>query len=795
MIMRFDTKSIALSALPILLAASAFAAPSGQAHSGISKNKPAPPKAVAAVPAPPPAPVEFLRDVAPILDRNSCSTAGCHGKFGGRGGFQISLLTLSPEDDYEPIIYGARGRRVNFAEPEKSLLLLKATGQVPHGGGPRFAANSPDYNTLLNWIKQGAHFDDKDPRLVSLAITPAKVTLLRPLPPVVKHPASVTARATGKRGRKPAAVVAAKPAPPVAPPIPTTQLHVWATYTDGSKRDVTKQTVFQSTNTGVLNVDTNGIVAGQRWGGGAILGRYLGTIAASFVTLPQERKGAYPVLAGANVIDTYVLDNLKALNVVPSALSGDAEFQRRVTLDTLGRLPTPEEIAAFSADTKSDKRAKLVDALLEKPEFTDLRSLRLADLLRVNPRKFGAGNGLLGERSAALFYEWIWNSVNTNKPYDQFVRELVTARGSTYQNGPANFYRVERQANDRMENIGQAFLGVRMSCARCHKHPFDRWTTDDYWNFAAFTQKVSGRGGRLLDEEIVGYNPRAELRNASVTGRNRGKVAPATFLGDKQPAPDQPDMVTGLANWMTDPRNPFFARACVNRLWSYYFGRGIVHPVDDMRATTPESVPGLIDALAKELVDHKYDIKYMVRLILNSKTYQLSSVPNPSNQQDDRFFSHFMAKPMPAPVLLDMIDQACGVREQFGSFPERARAAQADLPVNNEFLSAFGQSHREFLTDIDPKLEPNLVQTLTMINSPYIENKVDNGTTTRAIAKDAKTDEDVVRECYARTFSRQPTPTELTTATALISKAKNRTEGTQDLLWALLTAREFYFNH
>lgn len=795
--MPFIKQRICLLALPVLLGATAaLAAPTGQAHTSAAKGKPAPPKPIVAVPIPPPAPVEFLRDVAPILDRSSCSTAGCHGKFGGRGGFQISLLTLSPEDDYEPIIYGARGRRVNFADPEKSLLLLKATGQVPHGGGPRFAPNSPDYNTILNWIRQGAHFEDKDARLVSLAISPAKVTLVRPLPPVIKRAPSIQARATGKRGRKPAAVVAiAKPMPPAAPPVPTTQLHVWATYTDGSKRDVTKQTVFQSTNTGVLNVDTNGTVTGQRWGGGAILGRYLGTIAASFVTLPQERKGAYTATAPANVIDTFVLDNLKALNVVPSTLSADAEFQRRVTLDTLGRLPAAAEISAFNADNAPDKRAKVVDALLEKPEFTDLRSLRLADLLRVNPRKFGNGNGLLGERSAALFYEWIWNSVRDNKPYDQFVRELITARGSTYQNGPANFYRVERQANDRMENIGQAFLGVRMSCARCHKHPFDRWTTDDYWNFAAFTQKVSGRGGRLQDEEIVGYSPRAELRNASVTGRNRGKIAPATFLGDKQPAPDQPDMVTGLANWMTDTKNPFFARACVNRLWSYYFGRGIVHPVDDMRATTPESVPGLLDALAKELVDHKYDIKHMVRLILNSKTYQLSSIPNTSNQQDDRFFSHFMAKPMPAPVLLDMIDQACGVQEQFGSFPERARATQADLPANNAFLSAFGQSHREFLTDIDPKLEPNLVQTLTMINSPYIENKVDNGSSTRTIVKEAKTDEDVVRECYARTFSRAPTPLEMTTASALVAKAKNRTEGTQDLLWALLTAREFYFNH
>ena len=794
--MRPTQLTFAAALLPLLLSLPALSAPSGTTLKGTAKRKPAVTNAAIVTSAPPPAAVEFLRDVAPILDRSSCSTAACHGKFGGRGGFQISLLTLSPEDDYEPLIYGARGRRVNFAEPEKSLLLLKAAGQVPHGGGPRFAPGSPDYNTLLNWIKQGAPFSDKDPRLVSLSITPAKVTLVRPAAPAPKTPPIRTAQTGKSRGRngKTLAVAAAKPVPSVPPKAPRTQLRVWATYTDGSKRDVTGQTVFQSTNSGVLNVAAGGEVTGQRWGGGAILGRYLGTIAASFVTLPQERKGAYPALPSGNTIDRFVFENLKALNVVPSLISTDPEFLRRVTLDTLGRLPTPEEIKAFQADTTPDKRAKLIDTLLEKPEFADYRAMRLADLLRVNPRKIGNGN-VLSERSAVLFYDWIWESVRDNKPYDQFVKELITARGSIYQNGPACFYRIERQANDRMENIGQAFLGVRMSCARCHKHPFDRWTTDDYWNFAAFSQKVSGQGGRLYDEEIIGYNKGAQLTNQSVTGRNRGKIAPATYLGDKQPAPDQPDMIEGLADWMTSPKNPFFARATVNRLWSYYFGRGIIHPVDDMRATTPESVPGLLDALAKELVEHKYDIKHVIRLILNSKTYQISSVPNDSDQQDDRFFSHFMAKPMPAQVLLDMIDQACGVQEQFGSFPERARAVQSAVPIGNGFLDAFGQAHREFLNEIDPKLEPNLVQTLTMINSGYIEGKVDNGTTTRTIVKDAKTDADVVNDCYLRTFCRPPTPEEMTKATALIGKAKNRAEGTQDLLWALLTAREFYFNH
>ncbi len=745
--------------LPLIFAAGVVVPAMAQRHSKqTQKTAAAKVTTPAALPDPPvPARVEFLRDVAPILDRGGCSGSQCHGKFGGRGGFQVSLLTLSPEDDYEPIVYGGRGRRINFTAPDKSLLLTKATGAAPHLGGRRFAVGSYQYNTLLKWIKQGAPFTEKDPRLTTLRVVPDKLQL-------------------DKAG---------------AP----RQLKVMATYTDGSTREVTRQSAFQSTNGAVLDVSQEGRVNGLRWGGGAVIVRYLGTVSACFVTLPQARKGPYPTVPTNNTIDRYVFDNLKRLNVVPSPLSDDTEFLRRVTLDTQGRLPGPDEVAAFTADAAPDKRAKMIDSLLERPEYVDFRTLRLADLLRVNPRKFGNGNGALADRSAVLFYDWIWNSVAENKPWDKFVHELIEARGSTYQNGPANFYRVERDANDRMENIGQAFLGVRMSCARCHKHPFDRWTTDNYWNFASFMGKVNARGGRLNNEEIVGYDPNARVVNMSVNGRNRGKVAPCTYLGETEPAKETPDMIASLADWMTDPKNPFFARATVNRLWSYYFVRGVVHPVDDMRATTPESVPGLLDALAKELVDHKYDMKYVVRLILNSRTYQLSAIPNPSNQQDDRFFSHYLPKAMPAQALIDVVNQATGAQESFGSFPERSRAVQAEIPSGSQFLSAFGQSHREFLADIDPKLEPNLVQTLMMINSPYIEGKIRQGTTVNNEVARSDSDEALVKGLYMRTFCRAPSPVELSKSVALLKQTPDRREGAQDLLWALLSAREFFFNH
>lgn len=717
----------------------------------------APKSTVKPNPAPAAGRVEFLRDIAPIVDRAGCSTAGCHGKFGGgRGGLQVSLLTLNPEDDFEPLVYGARGRRINFVDPAKSLLLLKATNVVPHAGGQRFAVGSPQYETFLRWIKQGAQFTDKDPRLVSLSISPKKFTLTKVGAPV--------------------------------------QIHVSATFTDGTTRDVTDRCVYQSTNQAVLAVDQNGVVKGLRWGGGSVVARYNGEVIASFLNLPQVRKGAYPDIKTDNVIDKFVFSNLKSLNVIPSAVSNDAEFMRRVTLDTLGRLPGGDDVAAFVLDKDPDKRTKLIDSLLQKPEYADYRALRLADLLRVNPRKI-SGTGTLGERSAVLFYEWIWKSCATNKPYDQFVKELIVARGSTFQNGPANFYRIERNPNDRMETLGQGFLGVRMMCARCHKHPFDRWNTDDYWNFAAFMGKVNLRGSGLIDDTVVEYNPGGRIANESVNGRNRGKIAPCTYLGEKEPVKEEGDMVVKLADWVTSPTNPFFARATVNRLWSYYFGRGILHPVDDMRKTSPESVPGLLDALASELVEHKYDIKYLTRLILTSKAYQLSAIPNDSNAKDDQFFSHFMPKTMPAQAVLDMLNQATGTKEQFSSFPERSRAVQAAMPIGNSFLDSFGQSHREFLADMNPKLEPNLVQTLMMINSPYVDSKVRSGNTVGAVLDHSETDEEVVKNLYLRTFSREPTSRELSRAVPLLKQAKDRREAAQDLLWALVTAREFFFNH
>ena len=698
---------------------------------------------------------QFLKDVAPILDKQGCSIGMCHGKFGGQGGFNLSLLTLNPESDYKPIVHHNRGRRINLLEPEQSLFLLKPTGQVPHEGGLRFEPGSDEALTILRWIEAGAPFPTDAPRLAKLEIQPNELVLTSPDAPA--------------------------------------QLEVLAHWTDGSVEDVTAQVVYESKDPAIAEVSETGEVTRLRWGGTAILARYLGEVTAAFITLPRETAIAdtdFP--APANYIDERVFAKLKKLNVQPSALTTDTEFLRRVYQDTIGRLPTPAEIRAFLADTQPDKRARCIDKLLDTSAWIDVRTLALADMLRIHPRDLG--NGAFGERGATLFHEWVRDTVAQNKPYDAFVRELITARGSTYQHGPTNYYRIERQPAGRAETTAQVFLGIRLSCARCHKHPFDRWTTDDYWNFAAFTGKVGTRTGELYNEQVVYYNPTGRVINQSVQG-NRGEVAQPTFLaGTTLPANYQGDVLHRLADWITSGTNPYFAKATVNRIWSHYFGRGIVEPVDDMRATTPPSVDGLLEALAAAFVESGFDTKHIIRQILNSRTYQLSAVPNETNELDDRFFSRFTPRPMNAHILLDALNDVTGTQEKYGRYPIGTRTVQLPLPVSSRFLSLFGRSQREFLGNLAPKLEPTLTQALHLINAPYVQKKLRSrdGALTRLLTTHHENRE-LITELYLRTLSRFPTEKELATAEAYLAESPKRREGSEDLLWALISSRAFLF--
>lgn len=702
----------------------------------------------------------FLKDVAPILDKQGCSAGLCHGKFGGQGGLNLSLLTLNPESDYEPIVHHNRGRRINLLEPEQSLLYLKPTGQIPHEGGMRFEPNSDEAETILQWISAGAPFSPDEPRLEKLEIEPKDTSF----------------NTVGE----------------------TRQLKVLAYFTDGSTKDVTQQVVYESKDEPVATVTESGLVTSERWGGTAILARFLGVVSSSFITVPREDNGKpYPEILTNNFIDDFVAAKLKKLNVRPSELSSDSEFIRRVYLDTIGKLPTSDEVREFLDDSKPDKRARLIDTLMDTDAWVNLRTLKMADMLRIHPRRLG--NGEFGDRGATLFHEFIHDSVQDNKPYDQFVNQILTATGSTYQYGPTNYYRIERQPSGRAETTAQVFLGIRLSCARCHKHPFDEWTTDDYWNFAAFTGKVGIRGGELYQEQVVYNNPTGRVINQSVQG-NRGQVAQPTFLGgDTLPEAYREEAIQHLADWMTADSNPYFAKATVNRLWSYYFGRGIVDPVDDMRATTPPSVEGLLEALAEEFVRSEFDTKHIIKLMLNSRTYQLSAAPNETNELDDRFFSRFMPRPLMAQILLDVLNDVTGSKEKYGRYPEGMRAVEVPLPVSSRFLNLFGRSDREFLGNLDPLLEPTLTQALHIINSPYVNGKLKsrNGTITKLL--EPKTGEkmqpaELTTELYLMTLSRLPTDAELDTATTYLENEDTRREDTEDLLWALISSRSFLFN-
>lgn len=702
--------------------------------------------------------VRFLKDVAPILDKHGCSAGMCHGKFGGQGGLNLSLLTLNPESDYAPIVHHSRGRRINLIEPDQSLFFLKPTGQIVHEGGLRFDPSSDEALTILRWIEAGAPFSEDEPRLRKLEIEPSTFVLSD----------------VGE----------------------TAQLKVLAYFSDGSVEDVTEKAVYESKDTPVAEVSPTGEVTSVRWGGTAVIARFLGVVDASFVTIPRVSKtdvaSQAPEFTPNNFIDEFVLAKLKKLNIRPSALTTDDTFIRRVYLDTIGRLPTSDEVKAFLADTGPDKRSKLIDTLLDTPEWVNLRTLKLADMLRIHPRQLG--NGAFGERGATLFHEWVREAIAQNRPYDAVVQELITARGSTYQHGPTNYYRIEQQPAGRAETTAQVFLGIRLSCARCHKHPFDQWTTDDYWNFAAFTGKVGVRGGELYNEQVIYYDPTGRVINQSVQG-NRGEVALPTFLGGESLDADyQGDVLQVLADWMTSSTNPYFATATVNRIWSHYFSRGIVDPVDDMRATTPPSVEGLLEALADDFVQSGFDTKHVIRRILNSRTYQLSAEPNETNELDDRFFSRFYPRPMMAQVLLDVLNDVTGTEEKYGRYPLGTRSVELPLPVSSRFLSLYGRSGREFLGDLDPKLEPTLTQALHMINSSYVNKKLKSPDGSLSQLIQAKLENrELITELYLSTLSRFPTDTELQTAEAYIAESPKHRVGCEDLMWALISSRAFLF--
>ncbi len=697
-------------------------------------------------------PLHFVNDIEPLLSRHGCNAGGCHGRASGQNGFKLSLFGFDTAFDYNAIVKEARGRRVFPAAPDSSLLLVKAAGLVAHGGGKRLVPDSDDFHTLRSWISQGTPLGDgKAPTLKQLRIVPDQRVLDRSA---------------------------------------EQQLAVLAHYSDGSIRDVTRQAQFQSNETTVAGVDSDGLIRTFDLAGeAAVMARYMGHVAVFRALVPLGKPIAqYPAFPGNNYIDELALARWKQLGIVPSELCSDSEFVRRVHLDVCGRLPTPDEVRAFIADTGPDQRAQLIDRLLESPDYSAYFALRWGSILR-NASLAGS------EQAAYAFHEWIRDMIARNRPYDEFVRGIVAVAGE-WQDAPAvNWYWQMRddQLHQPVADTAQVFLGLRLQCAKCHHHPYERWSQEDYFGLAGFFSRLGRKG---LGEPPPYFSERR--RTVGEINPATGKpIEPKLLDGPYLTIPPEQDPRHKLVDWMAEPNNPFFARALVNRMWGHLLGRGLVDPVDDMRETNPPSNPELLDALTKEFIQHKFDVKQVLRTICRSRTYQLSATPNDYNQHDKQNHARYYARRLIAEVLHDAVDQACGTRTQFGKMSKQSRAV--DLPhegFGSYFLDVFDRPPRSSACECARSGGASLQQVLHLSFSQDLENKLSRGDGRVAKLMEKKVaSEQAVEEVYLAALARVPTAVERQTALAYLQRQTDRRRGMEDLLWALLNTREFMFNH
>lgn len=725
-------------------------------------------------------PHSFIAEVVPVLTRAGCNQGACHGAQHGKGGFKLSLLGYDPRADWENITRADEGRRVMLGTPERSLLLTKPTLGTPHAGGKRFEVTSLEYRVLRNWVADGAPAprDEGEGELQRLTVLPAR-------------------RRTDPRSADPAAPsTVAVPQPRggsrLVRLVPTQRFVALAHVRQGNVErvlDVTRLAQFNSLNPAVAAVEPEGVATVAGRGETAVMVRFRGLATVARVTVPYAAvQGDPPGFQPRNYVDELVARRWKEMGLVPSGPVSDAGFIRRVYLDVLGTLPSPEEVRAFLASSDPDRRARLVDSVLSRPEYADYWTLKWGDLLRNNRDK-------VGEKGMWSFYNWLRAAFRDNMPMDRFAVELVTAQGSTFTNGPANYFRVASDPAQQAEVTSQVFLGVRLACARCHHHPYEKWSQDDYWRMAAFFARVGLKGsnefGLFGGEQVVRLNGAGEARNP----RTGMQLAPTPL--DGAPADDPVDRRRALAAWMTDPANPFFARNLANRYWSYLMGRGLVEPVDDVRVTNPPTHPELLDALARDLVEHRYDVKHLLRVILNSAVYQLSPHPTPANRRDEVFYTKYAVRRLGAEELLDALNFATGSKDKFGNLPLGLRAVQLPDPrIDNYFLDTFGRPGREIVCECERTAEPNMAQALHLMNSDFVQNKVASGTGRLARLLEAGTgDDEIIEELYLATFSRPPTAEERGRARLAVALAPARKEGFEDLLWALLNSREFLLKH
>jgi hypothetical protein len=695
-------------------------------------------------------PVSFNYGALVAISKAGCNSGACHGSPSGKGGFRLSLRAYDPVLDELTLIREVYNRRTNVAEPEKSLLLRKPLMEVAHGGGRRMKKGDPVHELLRQWIAEGLSLDPPNaPKCVKVDVYPRER--------IIKHPAH------------------------------TQQLCVLAHFSDGTIRDITDVAVYSSSDEAVASVTETGLVVGTDRGEAAVLVRYLEKMETAHLMFLKDVQGfAWSNPPVVNYVDTHVFNKLKQMQILPSELCDDDEFMRRVYLDVIGLLPTIDEARQFLADKSPDKRAKLIDQLLERPEYVDFWTLKWGDLLRVNNKKVTVPG-------VHKFRHWIHEAVRTNKPYNQFVAEMLSARGSTLHNPPANYFRTAADTNDCAETTAQVFLGIRIQCAKCHNHPFERWTQDNYYGIAAFFNRIQRAAGLDPNEMLVSVARGGEVTQPR-TGQTMKPWLPLT--GDVD-LPADADRREAFVQWLARPDNPLFPQAAVNRIWGHLFGRGIVEPVDDFRASNPPSNEALLNTLAKEFAQYNFDQKHIIRTILNSRTYQLSSRKNESNKNDDKYFSHARTRLLSAEQLLDAICTVTDLPEKFPGLPAGTRATQLPSPdVNHQFLKVFGQPAREMACQCERSSESNLSQALQMINGPLVHGKLRDGNNRfRKLATANKKDEEIIEELYLAAFARKPSPAEIEKSATHIKAQKNRLEGLEDVCWALLNAKEFLFQH
>jgi hypothetical protein len=704
----------------------------------------------------------FRNDVIPVMTKVGCNQGACHGALAGKNGFKLTLRGYDPDVDYDTLTRQSVGRRIDPEEPGRSLMLLKPTMVVPHGGGKRFDSNSLEYKILSGWIAEGMPRPrDDDPQVTALEVLPAAVRL--------------TAGAEQ-------------------------QLVVRARYSDGNVRDITRWVKFSSSDEGVASVDDLGHVKMNGNGEAAITLWYSSRVLYSRVSVPYPHKvdaAVYEKFPRHNYIDDLVLDKLKTLNIAPSAMADDSTFIRRAYLDAAGILPTSEEVEDFLADKSADKRQKLIDRLLDRDEFVDYWAYKWSDLLLVSSRK-------LASNAMWSFYDWIRESVKSDKPWDQFAREIYTSSGNTRQNGALNYFVIHKDPIDIAENATQAFLGQRLTCARCHNHPLEKWTQKQYYQFANLFARVGEKNGEEPGDIVVFAKASGDINHP----RLLKPLAPTPLDGTPMALDSAEDRRVHFAEWLTNKDNLYFQRAIVNRIWGNFMGRGIVDPVDDVRATNPASNEELFRALCKDFVDHGLRVKHLVATIMNSAAYQLSAEANATNTNDNKYYSKYIVKRLPAEVLLDAMSQVTGVPTAFNNYPVGMRALQLpDTQVKSEFLASFGRPPRILCDAAERTSAPSVAQALHVINGDTLNLKLSNPDAYPALAiKLGLSDSRILDHLFLSAYSRYPSEAEKQPMLEALRKARAATgspdvqrearrQALEDMMWATLTSKEFLFNY